>query len=179
MISKSCCSSFGTSSCASKGRWLLTPKRRVGVCRAKKLPVYRDGASLVLGLAGRQNRGAFVESPRETKAVREQVQYSPRERFWLWTLAIFGLVTVNGAFVYGLFQPAALAEAMTNPLALAFILEALVLVGVIAYLLSKWGVSGMSWQWFVGLSLLGSIAFALPVVLLWNSGRIQSVEPDT
>ena len=63
---------------------------------------------------------------------------------------------------------------MSNPLALAFISEALVLVGVVAYLLSKWGVSRMSWQWFVILSLLGSIAFALPVVLLWNRGKTDA-----
>ncbi len=112
------------------------------------------------------------------RAMREQVQYSPRERFWLWTLAIFGFISVNGAFAYGLFQPGALAEALTNPLALAFILEAMVLVGVIAYLLSKWGVSRMSWQWFVILALLGSIAFALPVVLLWKLGKTRSVALD-
>ena len=34
------------------------------------------------------------------------VKYSSRERFWLWTLAVFGFVVVNGAFVCGLlFQP--------------------------------------------------------------------------
>ena len=101
--------------------------------------------------------------------MREEVEYSPRERFWLWTLAVFGFFAVNGAFVYGLQQPGALAAAMTNPLALAFMGEALVLVGVLAYLLSKWRVSQMSWAWFVLLSLLGSMAFALPIVLLWRS----------
>ncbi len=104
----------------------------------------------------------------------EKVEYSPGERFWLWTLAVFGFVTVNGAFVYALFQPDALVEAMSNPIALAFIGEALVLVGVIAYLLTKWRVSRKSWRWFVILSLLGSMAFALPVVLLWPSGRLGS-----
>ena len=96
----------------------------------------------------------------------EEVQYSPRERFWLWTLAVWGFLIVNGAFVYGLLQPGAMVEAMANPLALAFMVEALVLVGVIAYLLSKWRVSRMSWWWFVLLSLFGSMAFALPIVLL-------------
>ena len=108
----------------------------------------------------------------------DQVQYSPRERFWLWTLALFGFLAVNGAFLYGLLQPAVLAEAMNNPLALAFIAEAFLLVGVLAYLLRKWGVSRMSWHWFVMLSLLGSIAFALPVVLLWKSGNTQSSARD-
>jgi uncharacterized membrane protein YhaH (DUF805 family) len=95
--------------------------------------------------------------------------YTRRERFWLWTLAAFGFSAVNGAFIYGLFQPGALQEAMGNPLALAFMGEALVLTGTLAYLLAKWKVSGMSWAWFVFLSLVGSMAFALPVVLLWPS----------
>ena len=111
---------------------------------------------------------------RAERSVGEEVQYSPRERFWLWTLAVWGFLIVNGAFVYGLFRPGALAEAMANPLALAFIVEALVLVGVIAYLLSKWRVSRMSWWWFVILSLLGSMAFALPIVLLWRSRGLRS-----
>ena len=67
---------------------------------------------------------------------------------------------------------------MANPLALAFMLEAMVLVGVIAYLLSKWRVSRMSWWWFVLLSLLGSMAFALPIVLLWRSRGLGSDVSD-
>lgn len=95
--------------------------------------------------------------------------YTLRERFWLWMLCLFGFVAANGVFVYGLLlQPDALAAAMANPIAAAFIIEALVLVGVFAYLLRKWGVSRLSWGWFVVLSLLGSMAFALPVVLLWG-----------
>ena len=101
--------------------------------------------------------------------MREEVEYGPRECFWLWTLAVFAFLAVNEAFVYGLLQPGALAAAMTNLLALALMGEALVLVGIIAYLLSKWRVNRMSRGWFVLLSLLGSIAFALPIVLLWRS----------
>jgi len=100
--------------------------------------------------------------------MRHPVQYTPRERFWLVALAVFGCLAVNGAFVYGLvFQPDAKTAALTNPLAAAFIAEALVLVGVLAYLFERWGVSRLGWGWFVFLSLLGSIAFAIPVVLLY------------
>jgi len=97
-----------------------------------------------------------------------EVSYSQRERFWLWTLAIVGAVGLNGAFAYGLFaRPGALGSAMTNPVAAAFIVEALVLMGVLAYLLGKWGLSRVHWAWFVVLSLVGGLAFALPVALLW------------
>lgn len=65
--------------------------------------------------------------------------YTNTERFWLAALGVFG-----------------------------FIVEALVLVGVFAYLFKRWGVSRLGWGWFVFLSLLGSIAFAIPVVLLYR-----------
>jgi hypothetical protein len=95
------------------------------------------------------------------------VVYSPRERFWLWVLAVFGISALNGTFIYTVVaQPNAVVEALANPMAAAFIVESLVLVGVLAYLLTRWKVSRMHWGWFVFLSLLGSIAFALPVALL-------------
>ena len=101
-----------------------------------------------------------------------EISYSPRERTWLWALGVVGLLGLNGVFIYGLLlRPDLLAAAMTNPVAAAFIVEALVLTGVFAYLLDKWAVSRMHWGWFVVLSLAGGMAFALPVVLLWRSGR--------
>ena len=98
-----------------------------------------------------------------------ETEYSRQERFWLWSLSVFGFFAVNIAFMYGvLFQPDAMKSALTNPIALAFIVEALVLMGVFAYLFTKWGVVKLHWGWFVSLSLIGSMAFALPIVLLWQ-----------
>lgn len=98
-----------------------------------------------------------------------QVEYSIRERIALWIVGAFGFLIINGAFLYGLFlDPGALNSALLNPISAAFILEALVLVGVFAYLFSKWGVARLSWRWFVVLSLLGSMAFSVPVILLWG-----------
>jgi len=55
---------------------------------------------------------------------------------------VFGFLAVNGAFFYGvLFEPDAISTALANPLAGAFIAEALVLVGVFAYLFERWEVS--------------------------------------
>lgn len=96
-----------------------------------------------------------------------EIHYGRLETSLLWTLALVGFALVNGTFIYGLLRPEVLREALANPVALAFMCEALLLVGVLAFLLAKWGVSRLSWGWFVILSLLGSMAFALPVVLLW------------
>lgn len=95
--------------------------------------------------------------------------YSSLERALLVAAAVLGLTVVNGAFVYGLIlEPGALAEAVTNPVAVAFMVEAVLLLGVLAHLLARLRLSRMDWRWFVLLSLLGSIAFALPVALLWR-----------
>ena len=97
--------------------------------------------------------------------------YTRAGRFLLVALAIFGLVVVNGVFVYAaIFQTGTLGQAMRNPIAFAFILEALVLTWAFAFLLRKWGVSRLHPVWFVVLSLIGSMAFALPVALLWHRG---------
>jgi hypothetical protein len=101
-------------------------------------------------------------------------EYTRGERAALIALGTFGFAAVNGTFIYSLlFQPDALDEALANPLSAAFMVEALVLAVALACLLRKWRVSRVSAVWFVVLSLVGSIAFALPVALLWprSGGR--------
>jgi hypothetical protein len=97
-----------------------------------------------------------------------RIAYNHRERCWLWCLSVFGFFALNSAFLYGVFQPDAVLSALTNPIAAAFIIEALVMMGLLAYLLTKWQVVRLHWRWFVFLSLPGGMAFALPIVLLWR-----------
>jgi hypothetical protein len=95
--------------------------------------------------------------------------YSRTERAVLITVAAVTGVGLNGAFLYGMFRvPGSLRDALSNPISLAFIAEALLMTCVLAWLLGRWGVSRRPWGWFVALSLLGGMAFALPVVLLWG-----------
>ncbi len=94
--------------------------------------------------------------------------FTPGERLGLWLVAAFGFVVLNGLFVFGLVaRPGALSAAQHNPVAAAFMIEALVLVGLLAWLLARLGASRLHWGWFVALSMLGGLAFAIPVVLLW------------
>jgi hypothetical protein len=105
------------------------------------------------------------------ETMKENITYSPTERRWLWTVAALGFLGVNGTFLYGFFfVPGAMSEAMTNPVSMAFLAEALILLALLAYLLGRWGVNRLGRVWFVVLSALGSMAFALPAVLLWPSG---------
>ncbi len=105
------------------------------------------------------------------------VAYSARERFWLAVLAVAGFGGLNGAFVWAmLVHPEMALSAYQNPVSAAFMVEAFILVGVLAYLLRRWRVSTVNWVWFVLLSLLGGIAFSLPVVLLWTERRSSRTE---
>ena len=98
--------------------------------------------------------------------------YSAQERFWLWTVAIVTGVGLNGVFLYATgADPRALQTALTNPISAAFIVEALLLMVVLAWLLPKWGVSRVcTGKAFIVLCLAGGVAFALPVALLWALG---------
>lgn len=95
------------------------------------------------------------------------MQYSRAERLWLMLLGAVGLLGINGVFVWSMYaRPEAMGDALANPLALAFIVEAMVLVVALAWLFRKWGLTRLGWGWFVLLSLVGSLAFAIPVALL-------------
>ncbi len=106
------------------------------------------------------------------------VRYTKRERIALVLIAAVGFLLVNGTFVYAVAsEPDLLSSAMANPVAAAFVVEALLLAGLLAYLLHRWRVSRVHWAWFVVLSLVGSIAFALPVVLLLSDRRTTPRTP--
>ena len=107
--------------------------------------------------------------------MNEHIQYSLRERACLWAIAIIGLLGLNGAFLYGvLFIPNAMADAMQNPISLAFMFEAVLRVGMLAYLMTRWKVGRLSWRWLVALSLLGGLAFAIPIVVLWPGSQVRT-----
>jgi len=104
---------------------------------------------------------------------RGLVEYTPNERLALIVIAAVGLIALNGVFLYGvLFHAELITNALKNPISCAFVVEAFVLMGVLAYLLAKWGVSRVHWGWFVVLSVAGGLAFALPVVLLITERQV-------
>ena len=93
--------------------------------------------------------------------------YTRAERLGLWALGAIGLLGINGVFVWGMLtRPEVVSETFANPLALAFMAEAMFLVVTLAWLFRKWGLTRLGWVWFVALSLFGSLAFAIPVALL-------------
>jgi hypothetical protein len=79
-------------------------------------------------------------------------------------LALFGLVVPNGLFLYWLFyEYDGLVDVMQNKLAVAFIVDAFLAMGLLAYSFAKNPPGRVGWRWFVVLSLLGGLAFSLPL----------------
>ncbi|NOT27608.1 MAG: hypothetical protein HOP16_16095 [Acidobacteria bacterium] len=98
--------------------------------------------------------------------------YTSRERICFLAIAVLGFAGLNGVFVWALLaRPEFVWSAMENPVAAVFIVEAFVMVGLLAYLLARWRLSTVHWGWFVFFSILGGLAFAVPVVLLWRGPR--------
>jgi len=78
-------------------------------------------------------------------------------------IALFGLFVPNGIFIYWLFTEFhSVGDVMNNRLALGFIIEAFVVLGLLAYWFAKNPVGKIKWYWFVVLSLIGGIGFGLP-----------------
>lgn len=103
-----------------------------------------------------------------------RLHFNSIERRSLILFAAFGMAAINGAFLWSLFAEGdLLGGAMRNPLALAFILEAFALVFLIGWLLRRLALTRLNLVQFFLLSVLGSLAFSLPVALL-----LAPEEPD-
>ena len=105
--------------------------------------------------------------------------FSPSERTLLSVLAGFGLIVPNGVFLYvAATDREALLAAIGNPIAAVFMAEAFFLMALFAWLLSRVGSRRPGAFLFVVLSLVGSMAFSVPLALRWlGAGRDRGNEP--
>lgn len=92
----------------------------------------------------------------------------PLRPFFL-VAAIVGFALVNGAFLYYAFIDHETYEAaMSNGLALVFMGEAFLLMFFFAFLIARLGLKRPGWVFFIAMSLIGSMAFSIPLQLyLW------------
>ena len=87
----------------------------------------------------------------------------------LWTLALTGLLGINTAFLYGAFwRPDLIAPALTNPLSVAFIAEALALTAFGTWAVWLLGLRRPGPVAFAVLSFIGSLAFSVPLMILMH-----------
>ena len=82
---------------------------------------------------------------------------------WLVVVALFGLVVPNGLFLYWLFSDfTTIGAVLDNRLALAFILDAFITLGLLAVHFAQTPPGRYGWHWFVALSIAGGLCFGLP-----------------
>ena len=87
-------------------------------------------------------------------------------------VALFGLLVPNGLFVYWLMNEFhGLRPVLENKLALAFMLDALLALVLLAVYFARRPIGPVRWTWFVVLSLLGGLGFSLPFYWWLNTRR--------
>jgi len=97
---------------------------------------------------------------------------------WLVVVAVFGLVVPNGLFVYWLLvEFPGLTAVLENTLALAFMLEALLLLALLAVYFARRPIGPVGWGWFVALSIVGGLGFGLPLYYWLNVRKPGAVSP--
>ncbi|MDQ8182642.1 hypothetical protein [Pelagicoccus sp. SDUM812005] len=91
---------------------------------------------------------------------------TPSQRKVLLGVALLALVGPNGLYLYyAATQPELNAEALRNPVSLAFMIEAMLLLGLFLwYVFKTTGSWGKVWL-YLALSFLGSLAFSFPLFL--------------
>ena len=82
---------------------------------------------------------------------------------WLVAVALFGLLVPNGIFVYWLLTEfTGVGPVVENKLALAFMIEAFLVLGIMAVYFARNPIGRVKWYWFVVLSLIGGLGFGIP-----------------
>jgi len=80
--------------------------------------------------------------------------------------AIAGFFAVNVPFLYFIaFERETYTQAMNNGVALVFVGEAFLLMFFIAFVIAKLGWKNPGWLFFILMSLVGSMAFSVPLQL--------------
>jgi hypothetical protein len=113
----------------------------------------------------------------KTNGSRENMNYEkirPLRPYFL-IAAIIGFLTINGPFLYyALIDTDTYAAAMKNGMALLFIGEAFFLMIFLAIVIAKIGWKSPGWIFFVAMSILGSLAFSIPLQLYLVTRTKQS-----
>ena len=106
----------------------------------------------------------------------DKMKLNKSHRILLWDASGFGLLVINGVFLYFvIFKPELVGEAMGNLYSLVFMLEAFILLPLLCFLISIYKLGSPNWVGFLVLSLLGSLAFSIPFsVLLWTREKDNS-----
>jgi hypothetical protein len=82
----------------------------------------------------------------------------------LLAIALFGLIVPNGLFLYWLvYEYDGVMKVIQNKLALAFMLDAFIALGLLAYYFARNPLGRFKWYWFIVLSIIGGLGFSIPL----------------
>lgn len=100
----------------------------------------------------------------------ENMRIRKKHRVVLWCVSAIGLFGINGVFFYSvIFKPELIEEAIGNIYAMVFIVEAFLLLSLLCFLIAIAKLKKPNWVGFLALSLIGSLAFSIPLsILLWT-----------
>ena len=86
-------------------------------------------------------------------------------------IALFGLLVPNGIFIYWLLTEfRGVGDVIENKLALGFIIEAFLVMFLMAYYFATNPIGRVKWYWFIVFSLIGGLGFGIPFYY-WLSKR--------
>jgi hypothetical protein len=93
---------------------------------------------------------------------------------WLLVVALFGATVPNGLFIYWLLvEFNGLAAVLQDKLAVAFILDAFLALGLITVYLVRNPIGPVRWPTFIVLSILGGLGFSLPFFYWLNVRAVE------
>lgn len=93
---------------------------------------------------------------------------------WLLVVAAFGFLVPNGFFIHWLLTgDKSLDTLLGNELALAFSLDCVLAMVLLAWLFAARPPGRVRWPWFVVLSLAGGLGFSIPFYL-WPNRRLSA-----
>lgn len=90
-------------------------------------------------------------------------------------IAFMGLLVPNALFLYWLLvEYEGIAAVLQDKLALGFIIDAFMALGLLAFYFARNPIGRVRWPWFVLLSLLGGLGFSLPFYYWLNQRKPHS-----
>ena len=88
---------------------------------------------------------------------------------WLLLAAVVGLLGPGGLFLYWVHsQYTTLAAALSDWMAVAYFLDLVMSTLLFGYLFAARPIGPIKWYWFVAMSFLGTLAFAIPMFVWLN-----------
>jgi hypothetical protein len=91
---------------------------------------------------------------------------SPSERVLLIAISVLGLLGLNGVFLLVMLDARLRQQALADPLVWVLMIEALIVTGLLAWAFARQGIGRLQPVWFWALSLLGGLAFSVPIAFL-------------